>query len=351
MMLFPIAVGRWPQVAVLSVAAGGGGAPVLSSATDTAAGSSTATLSVSTTGTDGTLYFVVTTSSTPPSAAQVKAGQDHASAAAPDSGSQAVSGSGVQNAFGTGLTPSTAYFAHFMHEDAATNQSNVASGDGFTTTASSLPTWVAIGVLTADVAADTTPLPAGWQADDIFVLLVESADQAVSLPSGGWEEIANSPVSANSGTLPTRLTAFWKRATGSESEPTIADAGDHTCSIMIAIRGCPASGNPFNTTAGNGTAAGTAVSLPAITTTIDNCFILGVVARGQDTTAARFGSWTNASVTNLSDRYDEGSSQGNGGGFGVVTGTKVTAGNCGNFTCTDVATEEHAMMTMALLPA
>jgi hypothetical protein len=108
-------------------------APSLSSPTDTVTGSTTADLSVSTNEANGTLYWVLSTASNAPSAAQVKAGQMHTGAAAAKSGSQAVSATGVQAASATALTPDTQYFAHFMHEDAAGNQSSVASGDGFTT--------------------------------------------------------------------------------------------------------------------------------------------------------------------------------------------------------------------------
>ena len=112
-------------------------APTLSSPTDAADGSTAATASVSTNEGNGTLYWVITQSATSPSAAQVKAGNDHTSTAADDSGSQSVSGTGVQNLSPapSGLTASTTYYAHFMHEDAATNQSSVSSADGFTTAA------------------------------------------------------------------------------------------------------------------------------------------------------------------------------------------------------------------------
>jgi len=112
-------------------------APTLSSPVDTANGTTAATGSVSTNEGNGTLYWVVSTSGTAPSAAQVKAGQMHTGSAAAASGSQAVSGTGVQtlSPAPSGLTASTAYTIHFMHEDAAANQSAVSSGNGFTTDA------------------------------------------------------------------------------------------------------------------------------------------------------------------------------------------------------------------------
>ena len=115
-------------------------APTLSSPTDTNSGGTGYTGSVSTNEATGTLYWVVSTSATPPTATQVKAGQIHTGAAATASGSQAVSGTGVQNVSGSGLTSETTYYIHYMHEDAATNQSTVASGDGLTTADVTAPT-------------------------------------------------------------------------------------------------------------------------------------------------------------------------------------------------------------------
>lgn len=117
-------------------------APTLSSPTDAANGATASTGSVSTDEGNGTLYWVVTTSATAPSAAQVKAGQDNGGSAATDSGSQAVSGTGVQtlSPAPSGLTASTSYTTHFMHEDSSGNQSAVSSASGFTT--ASAVNWV-----------------------------------------------------------------------------------------------------------------------------------------------------------------------------------------------------------------
>ena len=112
-------------------------APVLTSPVDAANGATAATGSVTTNEGAGTLYWVVTTSTTAPTEAQVKLGQDHTGSAGTDAGSQAVAATGVQtlSPAPSGLTASTFYVIHYMHEDTFTNQSNVASGDGFTTTA------------------------------------------------------------------------------------------------------------------------------------------------------------------------------------------------------------------------
>ena len=111
-------------------------APVLTSPTDAANGANASTASVTTDEANGVLYTVVTTSATTPSAAQVKAGQDNTGAAAAFAGNQTVTATGIQTVSPapSGLSVGTSYRTHFMHEDAAGNQSSVASAAGFTTT-------------------------------------------------------------------------------------------------------------------------------------------------------------------------------------------------------------------------
>ncbi len=135
-------------------------APTLTSPTDVANGANAMTGSVSTNEATGTLYWVVTTSATAPSAAQVKAGQNHLGAAAPASGSQAVTTTGVQAMSDNGLAAGTAYFTHFMHEDGAANQSAVSSADGFTTAAAATTffTHATYFVAPANVPGSTTRL-------------------------------------------------------------------------------------------------------------------------------------------------------------------------------------------------
>lgn len=116
-------------------AAGDTTPPTLSSPTGAQTGSTTGTGGATTNEANGTMYVVASTSATAPSAAQVKAGQMHTGAAAAASGSVAVSSTGAKSVNFTGLTPSTTYYAHAMHEDASGNQSSVVSSASFTTPA------------------------------------------------------------------------------------------------------------------------------------------------------------------------------------------------------------------------
>jgi Concanavalin A-like lectin/glucanases superfamily len=95
--------------------------PVLSSPTGTQTGSTTASGTVSTDQGNGTLFFIATVNSSE-TAATIKAGN-----------SQAVTTSGIQNVSVSGLTPSTTYFMHYVHDNGS--ESNVVTSASFTTDA------------------------------------------------------------------------------------------------------------------------------------------------------------------------------------------------------------------------
>ena len=142
----------------------GGGdvtAPTVSSATAAANGANAATASVSTDEDNGTLYWVITTSATAPSVAQIQAGNDNSGTAAADSGSQSVSGTGTQtiSPAPSGLTAGTTYYAHFQHQDTATNDSTVVSSSSFTTLGIDDPGAISFTIGTADTVDLTST---GW---------------------------------------------------------------------------------------------------------------------------------------------------------------------------------------------
>lgn len=99
-------------------------APVLSSPTGTKTGSTTADGTVSTDEDNGTLYYLATENATE-TAATIKAGSN-----------QAVSGTGVQDVSFISLNPSTTYYAHYLHVDVATNESNAVHSASFITDSS-----------------------------------------------------------------------------------------------------------------------------------------------------------------------------------------------------------------------
>src|SRR5688572_10681663 len=87
--------------------------------------------------------------------------------------------------------------------------------------------------------AQTITLPAGWLADDILILQVETDAQTNTTPTG-WSQLASSPqtVGTPGDGQATGQQVFWKRATSGETSFTLADSGDHQGWTMTAFRGC-----------------------------------------------------------------------------------------------------------------
>jgi hypothetical protein len=225
----------------------------------------------------------------------------------------------------------------------------------------SLPVYVAAGTIASGTGTITPALPAGISANDILLLFVESANQAISISNqngGTWTEAPDSPqgVGASPPTDPsTRLAVFWSRYNGTQGAPTVADSGNHTIGRIVAIRGCIASGDPFDVTAGNteGT-SDTSGSIPGDTTTIANTLVVVAITShydtGADGTDAFNNTWSNADLANMTERTDDTRTANNGGGIGVATGEKAAAGAYGATSVTLVNAAYKAMWTGALKP-
>lgn len=195
--------------------------PTLTSPVDTATGQTTASGTVTTDTLGGTVYAVITTSSTTPTGAQIKAGQTHTGAAGLSPKSQTVTATGVQTISGgfTGLSATTAYFAHYVHET-VNGFSNCVSGDGFTTTGA--PSRAYAGVTTATKSGSQftyTNAPIGTAVADRLVVVAlhttEGLNAVSSATIGGISATVHAnPASANgcnvtfiSASVPTGTTA------------------------------------------------------------------------------------------------------------------------------------------------
>lgn len=127
-------------------------APTLTSPTGTSSGTTTASGTVSTNEANGTLYRLASTNASE-NAATVKAAAL----------TQSVTATGTQAVAFTGLTSATTYHAHYVHRDAAGNDSAVASSASFTTASGGDTTApVLAGAITVAGGSVTTT---GWQAD------------------------------------------------------------------------------------------------------------------------------------------------------------------------------------------
>lgn len=164
---------------------------------------------------------------------------------------------------------------------------------------------------------------------------------------------------ANSGvdTTGCTLTLFWARATtngASMSAPVLTFTGDHAYARILGFRGCVASGSPINVSSSgsNGSTAGTSLSIPGLTTTINDCLVVAIVGTGVDSAApGLFSSWANAGndLHYLAEWFETGTASGHGGTMAITDGVKADAGAFGAISATRTS-GLHAWWCIALAP-
>lgn len=170
------------------------------------------------------------------------------------------------------------------------------------------PTPQATGPVVSGVGAITVPWPT-HEADDVALLFVETANEAVSLSTpAGFVAVTNSPQGTGTagGETATRLSVFWCRATSAAmSSPVVADSGNHQLAVICTYRGCIASGNPWDVTAGDvAAAASSTATIPGGTTTVDETLVVVAVTNPEDPDAELVGNFANASLVNLAERVN-----------------------------------------------
>ncbi len=221
-----------------------------------------------------------------------------------------------------------------------------------------MPTFVAAGAVASGTGAITPALPSGLQTNDILLLFLETANQTISISNqngGTWTQVTGSPQGTGTagGSSATCLTAFWSRYNGTQGAPTTSDSGDHQLGRMIAIRGATQSGNPWDVTAGGvSSTSSTSASIPGATTTVANDLVVVAIATSLPDASgtANFSGWTNANLSSLTERTDNTVTAGNGGGLGLATGGKATAGAYGSTTVTLANSATKGMMSIAIVP-
>lgn len=188
-------------------------------------------------------------------------------------------------------------------------------------------TTTAVGATTGPVIPALTDVV----ADDLLILTVTTANQAIATPSG-WTELPNSPMgrgtAGSSGGL--RLAVFYKIATGADSALTLADAGSFTLGHKIAFRGVDttapiaayASGDPAP-------ALVNTMYFADVTTTANNQTVVFIAAVDFDAAMSNIANvYTDSTgqLVDLTERVDTAVTSGAGGGITVATATQPTIG-------------------------
>lgn len=214
-----------------------------------------------------------------------------------------------------------------------------------------VPTIVSVGSAFGSTGVPTATLPGTYQENDILVLVLQSSSQSIATPTGytplGPQNGIGNAAAAGS----TRMAAFWKRATSSESAPTIADSGDHTYGVMFAVRGCRQNGDPFRMLgqAWKFTASTTGTA-DIGTTRIANSLVINIFAHAVDSASAQGSSPTNSSLTSVTEQFDGATTDGTGGGIYIMSGIKALPGEVSASTVTWAASTVDLSTTFAAIP-
>ena len=179
----------------------------------------------------------------------------------------------------------------------------------------SAPVVNSVGTEVSGTGAITVAWP-DHTTDDIGVLLVESANEAVSTPAG-WTAIANAGTGTAGNSAATSIYGFWKRAaSAAEASVVVADTGARQIGVILVIRGCITDASPIDVSATSTQATVSAsVSMPGVTTTVDEALILNVMTNSLGTSAATVqpSTLSNASLQSLARRLNTQSEGINGG--------------------------------------
>ena len=175
-------------------------------------------------------------------------------------------------------------------------------------------------------------------AGDLILVILESSDSttAAGTPAVSGYTLIHESTQGSGSTGVTTLSIYGKIAVGSDANVAVTSVGDHVSGHILTIKdhGCASVADvQVGTAQGAGTGNGTALG---ITTTTANALIVACVASSRDaaTTDANMSAWTNANLTGGTEQRDNTVTTGAGGGIGVWTATKVSAGATGNTTVT-----------------
>jgi len=211
---------------------------------------------------------------------------------------------------------------------------------------------------TGAIAGTTSASPV-WPthvADDVGLLIVETETLQALTFSGaggsGWTQIGTAQAGLG-GSHGSTLYLYWKRAaSGAEASPVITPAaGDHCFAQIVTFRGCVASGDPVDVTAGDATlAASTSVTIPGATTTGPDRLVVAVGSSGTDTTTPQFSAFANSSLSDFSQWFESRRSFADGGGWAVATGGFLGTGTYGATTATLASSAGQGRISFALIP-
>lgn len=207
-------------------------------------------------------------------------------------------------------------------------------GGGGATYVTPTPFYSAAGSAAQSTSVPTPTLPTHSEGD-LLLMVVQTANQSISTPSG-WT--ASSIGLLGTGTpgdsAAVGLQVFYKRAGASESAPSIDDSGDHTYVRIWAIGGVIKTGDPIgNSATGTEATAVSSFTWPDVTVQTANNAVAFIGAHNvSNTSTQRFDQPSNSNLENMTSMPGVGGTTGAGGGMSGYLGLAPASGAIGTTT-------------------
>lgn len=190
-------------------------------------------------------------------------------------------------------------------------------------------TFTVAGTVASAASGNITPtLPAGFQADDIFVMVVYTSNNTAPTFPGDW----TTKLGTNNGATQ-RVTVAWARATGGSGNPLVTHSAGFIIARIAGFRGVTTSGDPFDAAAAQANASSATITAPDITTTHTNDMVLFCGGWFAGTGGASGYSGTNPTFTEAIDNLISGEDQ----NICLAYGIKSDAAAVGSRTATITA--------------
>lgn len=216
------------------------------------------------------------------------------------------------------------------------------------------PVWTGNRAIASAGVSAGIPQSMGWttsthSAGDTGFMVLVSDRNVLTVTDPNWSLVASEVVNPTVSATAARI-AVWRKSTpllAPTSEPPTAFSSDSAGFLLVYGFGVSPDAVVDVVATSTAATATAAVSYPGVTTGGNNRLILHLLADARDAAGARFSGATNANLTNLVERLDDGTTQGSGGGLVILSGEKEIAGATGNTTGT-LTSSTQARITVAL---
>lgn len=214
------------------------------------------------------------------------------------------------------------------------------------------PTYVAKGTFAHQATGSSLSvgLPSGWAIDDILIITLLHANPGSAVPTGWTRVSTEQDFGARS------VSVFAKRAVSGETSAscTLTGGGSlgNSCAQMEAYRGCITTGDGFEAaTGGTDSTVEVAFSSQSLTTLGLDRLVHVSAGQGGDVSGQRWSNWAGTNLANVTERVDDGFTDGTGGSIATAHGEKASAGSAGPFTADKDGSRADGNVVMALIPA